>query len=111
MPGIHTDTSGGNALATFHSLHLTWSQWTSVLTENIISKNLKVHIIFYNFSSSLSVSRKINKYFQEVHIVNKSDEKSGDQDLKIPYQIFGESLASVTVITLRGFKVSSQQVQ
>ena len=34
-----------------------------------------------------------------------------DQDLKIPYQIFGESLASVTVITLRGFKVSSQQVQ
>ena len=44
MPGIHADKFGGDALVTFHSLHLTWSQWTSVLTENIISKNLKVHI-------------------------------------------------------------------
>ena len=64
MPGIHADTSGDDALVTFHSLHLTWSQWTSVLTENIITKNLKVHIILYNFSSSWNVSRKINKYFR-----------------------------------------------
>ena len=44
MSGIRQDKSGGDALVTFHCLHLTWSQWTSVLTENIISKNLKVHI-------------------------------------------------------------------
>ena len=106
MSGTSQDKSGGDALVTFHSLHLTWSQWTSVLTENIISKNLKVHskVVF------LAERNFLEDNFQEVHLVNMSDEKSGDQDLKIPYQIFGESLASVSVITLRGFKVSSQQV-
>ena len=32
------------------------------------------------------------------------------EDMKIPYQIFGESLATATVLTLRGYRVSSQQV-
>ena len=32
------------------------------------------------------------------------------EELKIPYQIFGESLASASVLTLRGYRVSSQQV-
>ena len=30
--------------------------------------------------------------------------------MKIPYQIFGESLATARVLTLRGYRVSSQQV-
>ena len=45
MSGIHNNTPKGDILVTFHSLHLTWSQWTSVLTENILSKNLKVCIV------------------------------------------------------------------
>ena len=32
------------------------------------------------------------------------------EDMKIPYQIFGESLATARVLTLRGYRVSSQQV-
>ena len=32
------------------------------------------------------------------------------EDLKIPYQIFGESLASLCVLAVRGYKVSTQQV-
>ena len=45
---------------------------------------------------------------QEVHIVNKTEDRV--EDLKIPYQIFGESLASLCVLTVRGYKVSTQQV-
>ena len=32
------------------------------------------------------------------------------EELKIPYQILGESLATASVLTLRGYRVSSQQV-
>ena len=32
------------------------------------------------------------------------------EEMKIPYQIFGESLATARVLTLRGYRVSSQQV-
>ena len=32
------------------------------------------------------------------------------EEIKIPYQIFGESLAQVTILTFRGLKASSQQV-
>ena len=46
---------------------------------------------------------------QEVHIVNKTEDRV--EDLKIPYQIFGESLASLCVLTVRGYKVTSQQVR
>ena len=44
---------------------------------------------------------------KEVHLLNKNEETV--EDLKVPYQIFGESLATVSVLTLRGYKVSSQQ--
>ena len=44
---------------------------------------------------------------KEVHLLNKNEETV--EDLKVPYQIFGESLATVSVLTLHGYKVSSQQ--
>ena len=44
-----------------------------------------------------------------MHIINKTEDRV--EDLKIPYQIFGESLASLCVLTVRGYKVSTQQVR
>ena len=44
---------------------------------------------------------------KEVHLLNKNEETV--EDLKVPYQILGESLATVSVLTLHGYKVSSQQ--
>ena len=96
---------------TFHCLDLTWSQWTSVLTNNIIARNIKVYnflfIIILSIFLSLSTS-------QNIHIVKHSVAGAGAggpvEDMKIPYQIFGESLATATVLTLRGYRVSSQQV-
>ena len=68
-----------------HMVDLTWSQWTSILTHNIDTKHIK-----------------------EVQLTKHSWRES--EEIKIPYQIFGESLAQVTILTFRGLKASSQQV-
>ena len=72
-------------LETYHMVDLTWSQWTSVLTHNIDTKHIK-----------------------EVHLAKHS--RCESKEIKIPYQIFGESLAQVTVLTFRGLAATSQQV-
>ena len=38
----HAAGTRGGRLVTLHSVELTWSQWTSVLTHNIITRGLQV---------------------------------------------------------------------
>ena len=40
---------------TFHCLDLTWSQWTSVLTHNILARNIKVHTALSGHNNYLSL--------------------------------------------------------
>ena len=40
---------------TFHCLDLTWSQWTSVLTNNIIARNIKVQLSLLLLSNDISL--------------------------------------------------------
>ena len=72
-------------LETFHMVDLTWSQWTSILTHNIDTKHIK-----------------------EIHLQKHS--QSEFQEIKIPYQIFGESLSLVTELTFKGLKATNQQI-
>ena len=44
-----------------------------------------------------------------VHLIGESG--ADVFDLKIPYQIFGDSLSTVTILTLRGYKVSPAQTK
>ena len=83
-----TGDTGG--MVTLYSVELTWSQWTCALTHNIVTRHVR-----------------------EVHLVNINTNDDSDEaveDMKIPYQIFGESLSTVTVLTLKGYRVSAQQV-
>lgn len=84
----HDLTSLPPSLSALHCLHLTWAQWTDVLTHNITARNIK-----------------------NVHLVRHAGDVDQVEDLKIPYQILGESLATASVLTLRGYRVSSQQVR
>ena len=70
---------------TLHMMDLTWAQWTSILTHNIDTQQV-----------------------QEVHLARHS--RSDSEQIKIPYQIFGESLAQVASLSFRGLTASSQQV-
>ena len=72
-------------IESLHMVDLTWAQWTSILTHNIDTRKL-----------------------QEVHLARHS--RCESEMIKIPYQIFGESLAQVTSLTFRGLTATSQQV-
>ena len=53
----HAAGTRGGRLVTLHSVELTWSQWTSVLTHNILANNIKVqHALTCLVIISLSLS-------------------------------------------------------
>ena len=85
LPPNFKGLSSGGQLETYHMVDLTWSQWTSILTHNIDTKHIK-----------------------EVQLAKHS--RCESEEIKIPYQIFGESLAQVTILTFRGLKASGLQI-
>ena len=65
------------------TLHLSWAQWASLLTYNISSNHLKQ--------------------------VALEGPRCSSAPLRLPYTLLGESLATVTFISISNLKTTSQQ--
>jgi hypothetical protein len=74
---------GAGGAASLATLRPSWAQWSALLTSNIASRHLR-----------------------EVSLTGRGEEPAV---LRLPYQLLGESLAGLTVLTIGGLRTSAQQ--